>query len=311
MRYLVTGAAGFIGSHLAEALLAGGHDVVGVDCFTDFYSTETKEENAAALEIVRLDLAECDIGDLLLDVDGVFHLAAQAGVRTSWGANFATYLHHNVLATQRLFAAAAAAGARVVFSSSSSVYGDAAVYPTREDAPTHPISPYGATKLACEHLAEVYGTSFGLDVVSLRYFTVYGPRQRPDMSFCRIVEALATGHPYTVYGDGLQSRDFTFVGDAVTANLLAMEHAPAGAVYNVGGGSESTLLEVLDLIEHIAGRTIDVRFTDAEAGDVRRTAADTARIRRELEWRPEVALENGLAAQWRWFAERRPLETVG
>ena len=310
MRYVVTGAAGFIGSHLAETLLRAGHDLVCVDCFTDYYPVELKEENARALEVECLDLAECELEPLLAGVDGIFHLAAQAGVRASWGDGFDDYLHHNLRATQRLFGEAAERGLRVVFSSSSSIYGNAAAFPTHEDTRPNPISPYGVTKLACEQLARAYEANFGLDVVSLRYFTVYGPRQRPDMSFTRIVAALAAGDVYEVYGDGLQSRDFTFVGDAVTANIRAMESAPAGAVYNVGGGSEVTLLDAIAVVERIAGAKLDVRFTPPAAGDARRTAADSSRIRSELAWRPAVSLETGLAAQWAWYLEsRRPVAT--
>jgi UDP-glucuronate 4-epimerase len=305
MRYLVTGAAGFVGSHLAETLLQAGHDVVCVDCFTDYYPVELKEENARALEIERLDLAECELEPLLSGVDGIFHLAAQAGVRASWGDEFDDYLHHNLRATQRLFGAAAAHELRVVFSSSSSIYGNAAAFPTHEDTKPNPISPYGVTKLACEQLARAYQANFGLDVVSLRYFTVFGPRQRPDMSFTRIVAALAAGDVYEVYGDGLQSRDFTFVADAVSANIRAMESAPAGAVYNVGGGSEVTLLDAISIVERIAGAELDVRFTPPAAGDARRTAADTSRIRSEIGWRPTVSLESGLAAQWAWYLQSR------
>jgi UDP-glucuronate 4-epimerase len=304
MRYVVTGAAGFIGSHLAEALLAEGHEVIGIDCFTDYYSTALKEENSGGLDIVRADLAECPLDDLLTGADGIFHLAAQAGVRTSWGEDFALYLRHNLLATQRLFTAAAKRRIRVVFSSSSSIYGDALTYPTREDAPPRPISPYGVTKLACEQLARTYESNHELDVVSLRYFTVYGPRQRPDMGFTRMASALAADDVFPIYGDGLQSRDFTFVGDAVVANIVSMKSAPAGGVYNVGGGSEATLLDSIRIFEDIARKKLDVRFAPPAAGDARRTAADTTRIREELSWLPQVSLEEGLAAQWSWFRER-------
>src|SRR5437867_6942675 len=235
MKYVVTGAAGFIGSQLAEKLLEGGHEVGSIDCFTDYYDPALKEENAAGLDVLRLDLAEDNLD--LDGVDGVFHLAGQPGVR-SFGDVFEEYVRRNLLASRRVFEAAAAAGTRVVFASSSSIYGDAERYPTPEETEPRPISPYGITKLGCEHLAHAYATGFGLDAVVLRYFTVYGPRQRPDMFFRRVCEALLGGGPFELYGSGEQSRSFTEVGDAVEATVAAMERAPAGAVYNVGGGEE-------------------------------------------------------------------------
>jgi nucleoside-diphosphate-sugar epimerase len=300
-RYLVTGAAGFIGSHLAEALLEAGHDVVGVDCFTDYYDPAVKAENAAALDVQRLDLAEDRLD--LAGCDGVFHLAGQPGVR-SFGDVFPLYVRHNVLASQRVFEAAAAARVRVVFASSSSVYGEAERYPTPEDTPPRPLSPYGITKLTGEHLARAYGRSFDLDAVVLRYFNAYGPRQRPDMAFTRVVAALADGAPFTLYGDGEQSRGFTYVGDVVAATVAAMERAPSGSLYNVGGGQEATVNEAIALLETVAGRTLDVRREPAVPGDQRRTKADTARIRRDLGWEPRVRLEEGLAAMWDWASGR-------
>jgi UDP-glucuronate 4-epimerase len=303
VRYLVTGVAGFIGSHLAEALQEAGHDVVGIDCFTDYYDPGLKEENARGLDLLRLDLADDDLRGPLDGVDGVFHLAGQPGVRASF-RDFAAYLSRNVLATQRVFEAAAAAGIRVVFASSSSVYGDAERYPTPEDVVPAPISPYGITKLACENLERAYVKSVGLDAVTLRYFTVYGPRQRPDMAFTRIVTALAEGRPFELYGDGSVSRGFTYVADAVRATAIAMEHAPAGAVYNVGGGTEASVREAIALCERIAGRPLEVRVLPVAAGDPRRTAADTTRIRADLGWEPRVGLEEGLQAQWGWASKR-------
>jgi UDP-glucuronate 4-epimerase len=301
MRYLVTGAAGFIGSHLAEALAARGHEAVGVDCLTPYYDPALKEENAAGLELLRLDLAEDTLD--LRGFDGVFHLAGQPGVR-SFGDVFPLYVRHNVLATQQVFEAAAAAGLRVVFASSSSVYGDAARYPTPEDAAPRPLSPYGITKLACEHLAHAYDRGFGLDVVTLRYFTVYGPRQRPDMFFRRVVDALATGGTFELYGSGEQSRSFTYVADAVDATIAAMESAPPHALYNVGGGEEASMLDAIALLERIAHRTLHVRRAKPATGDVRRTKADVSRIARELAWAPRTPLAEGLRAQWEWASAR-------
>jgi UDP-glucuronate 4-epimerase len=301
MKYVVTGAAGFIGSHLAEALRAAAHDVLGVDCLTDYYDVAEKQENARGIELLQLDLAE---DELPLDgVDGVFHLAAQPGVR-SFGDAFPLYVRRNVLATERVFAAAAAAGVRVVFASSSSIYGEAEAYPTPEDTVPAPISPYGITKLACEHLARAFAAGFELDTVVLRYFTVYGPRQRPDMFFRRVVDALAEGGTFELYGSGEQSRSFTYVADAVEATIAAMERAQAGTVYNVGGGEEATVLEAIDLLERISGRPLDLRLTDPAAGDVRRTKADVERIAREIGWGPTTSLEDGLRAQWSWAAGR-------
>jgi nucleoside-diphosphate-sugar epimerase len=301
MRYVVTGAAGFIGSHLSEALEEAGHEAVGLDAFTDYYDPALKEENARGLDVRRVELAEDDLD--FRGFDGVFHLAGQPGVRASF-TDFASYLSRNLLATQRVFEAAATADVRVVFASSSSVYGDAERFPTPEDVPAHPISPYGITKLACENLASAYAKSVGLDAVLLRYFTVYGPRQRPDMAFTRIVTALAEGSPFDLYGDGSVSRSFTFVADAVAATVAAMEGAPAGAVYNVGGGGETSMLDAIALCEGIAGRRLDVRTAPDASGDVRRTAADTTRIRRDLGWAPAVDVEQGLRAQWEWAAAR-------
>jgi UDP-glucuronate 4-epimerase len=301
MRYVVTGAAGFVGSHLAEALVAAGHDVVGIDCFTDYYDPAEKEENARGLDVRRLDLAETELE--LDGVDGVFHLAAQAGVR-SFGDVFPLYVRRNLVATQRVFETAAAAGVRVVFASSSSVYGEAEAYPTREDAVPRPISPYGITKLGCEHLARAYGVGFGLDAVALRYFTVYGPRQRPDMFFRRVCDALVTGGSFEIYGTGEQSRSFTEVGDAVAATVAAMERAPAGSVYNVGGGDEASMLEAIALLERISRRTLALRRVDAARGDVSRTKADVTRIREALGWEPATSLEDGLIRMWSWASGR-------
>ena len=303
MRYLVTGAAGFIGSHLAEVLAGGGHEVVGIDCFTDYYDPAIKERNARGLDVRRLDLAEDELD--FRGFDGVFHLAGQPGVR-SFGDVFPLYVRRNVLASQRVFEAAADAGVRVVFASSSSIYGEAERYPTSEDVPPRPVSPYGITKLTCEHLARAYARSFELDVVVLRYFNAYGPRQRPDMAFPRVFEALSEGHPFTLFGDGEQSRSFTYVGDIVEASVLAMQQAESGMVFNVGGGEEATMNEAIALLEQIAGRPLEVRREPAVPGDQRRTKADTSRIEAELGWRPRTRLEEGLAAQWRWAAVSSP-----
>jgi nucleoside-diphosphate-sugar epimerase len=301
MKYVVTGAAGFIGSQLAEKLVDRGHEVVAIDCFTDYYDPALKEENSAGLDVVRLDLAEEDLD--LDGVDGVFHLAGQPGVR-SFGDVFEEYVRRNLLASRRVFEAAASADVRVVFASSSSIYGDAERYPTPEETEPRPISPYGITKLGCEQLAHAYAQGFGLDAVVLRYFTFYGPRQRPDMALARIVDALARGSSFELYGDGLQSRSFTYVADGVEATMAAMERAPAGSVYNVGGGEEATMREAIATLERVSGRTLDLVETPSAAGDVRRTSADATRIERDLGWRATTSLEDGLRAQWEWASVR-------
>jgi UDP-glucuronate 4-epimerase len=294
-RYVVTGAAGFIGSHLTEALLAHGDDVRAVDSFTEYYDPALKEENARAFTVERLDLAD---DDLELDgVDGVFHLAAQPGVRPSF-ENLDAYLRQNVLATQRVLEAAELAGVRVVLASSSSVYGEAEDYPTGEDAAPRPISPYGITKLAAEHLARAYP----VEAVVLRYFTVYGPRQRPDMAFARLIEALLGDREFELYGDA--SRSFTFAADVVEATVAAMERAAAGAVYNVGGGEEASMRDVIATLERIAGREVRVRPHARARGDAQRTSADVSRIRHELGWSPQTTLEEGIEAQWSWALDK-------
>ena len=310
-RVVVTGAAGFIGSHLAEALLDQGFEVTGIDAFTASYSELDKRANAAVLmarpgfELVEGDLSTMELDSLLSGVDVVFHQAAQAGVRSSWGLDFDLYVRDNVIATQRLLEACVrCAVRRLVAASSSSVYGDAPVHPTTEESITRPVSPYGVTKLASEHLCLAYaqlGMS-ALTVATLRYFTVYGPRQRPDMAFRRFLEAAYAGQPVTVYGDGEQTRDFTFVDDAVRANLLAMTAPFRAEPVNVGGGRRVTLNEVLDLIGRISGRPLRIVRAPSQPGDARHTGADGARAEALLGYRPEVDLETGLVREAAWVA---------
>jgi nucleoside-diphosphate-sugar epimerase len=300
MRYVVTGAAGFIGSHLAEALKTAGHEVQGIDCFTDYYDSALKEENARGLDVRRFDLAEDPLD--FAGFDGVFHLAGQPGVR-SFGDVFPLYVRRNELASQRVFEAAARDGVKVVFASSSSIYGAAERYPTPEDTRPRPNSPYGITKLACEHLADAYAREFGLDCVVVRYFNAFGPRQRPDMAFTRIVSALAEGGHFELFGDGEQSRGWTYVSDIVGGTVLAMEGGTG--TYNVGGALEASMNETIAMLESIAGRTLDVRRRQPSVpGDQRRTRADTTRIRGELGWQPRVSLEEGLTRQWDWASAR-------
>ena len=302
-RYLVTGCAGFIGSTLTDALLAEGSEIVGVDAFTDYYDRSAKEAALApAREHSSFSLIEHDLSggvpeDALEGIEGIFHLAARPGVRASWGAGFEAYVSDNILASHAVADAAGDRGIRLVFASSSSIYGDALAYPTPEDTPPSPISPYGVTKLACEHLLNAHARDSGLEHVALRYFTVYGPRQRPDMAFSRLVAALVGGSEFEIYGDGSQSRDFTFVADAAAATIAAMRNGPIGATYNVGGGSESTLRDVVALVEELAGRTLNVCYGERAAGDVKRTLADTSRIRSEIGWEPHTDLRSGLGSQ--------------
>jgi UDP-glucose 4-epimerase len=308
VKAVVTGAAGFIGSHLTESLLADGHDVVGIDAFTDYYARSAKERNLEgprghrAFRLVEGRLQDLELRPLLEGASQVFHLAAQAGVRASWGREFAHYTDHNVLATQRLLEAArAASGLRVVYASSSSVYGDAPSLPLREDARCEPVSPYGVTKLAAENLSVLYERNFGLAVASLRYFTVYGPRQRPDMAFHRFLKAARDGEPIHVYGDGTQTRDFTFVSDIVAATRAAANSGRPGAVYNVGGGERVVLNDVLKLIEDVTARRLTVIRDDVQKGDMRDTFADTTAARRDLGFRSTVSLAEGLGREWQWI----------
>jgi len=308
-RALVTGCAGFIGSHLTESLLADGYEVLGVDCFNDNYRRADKHANLAAaleheaFELITGDLVTLDVEPLVASVDVVFHLAGEPGVRSSWGRRFDRYTHHNVAATQRLLEAVT--DQRFVYSSSSSVYGDALELPTREDVTPRPLSPYGVTKLAAEHLCVLYGEEQGRDTVSLRYFSVYGPRQRPDMAFRRFCEAIVAGSPIELFGDGTQSRDFTYVADIVAATRAAGELSTRpGAVYNIGGGDAVSLNRALELLAQLAGRPLDVRRRAAQTGDPHDTGADTTRARAELGFAPATDLESGLTAELAWVRER-------
>ena len=300
---LVTGCAGFLGSHLSEALLSRGVGVLGVDCFSDYYPRRFKQSNVAGLrapgfELVEADLATAPLDPLLDGIDVVFHLAAQPGVRGSFGEGFGTYLRHNVQATQRLLEAASRRDlSAFVYASSSSVYGNQPVYPARENAPVDPVSPYGATKVITEQLATAFWRSAGVPAVGLRYFTVYGPRQRPDMAFSRFISRALTGRPLVVRGDGRQVREFTYIADVVRATLAAAGLGEQGTVYNVGGGQPVALLDVIALLEELVDRPITVVHTDAAPGDPRRTEADVERARRDLGYRPATPLSDGLAAQ--------------
>ena len=307
MKCLVTGVAGFIGSHLAERLLSDGHTVVGVDRFSDYYDPALKRSNTEELlensgfELAVRDLAIDQISDLLDGVNVVFHLAAQAGVRASWGESFDRYVDDNIRATQRLLEAVKDRRIdKFLYASTSSVYGNAKKIPTPEDVRPCPVSPYGVTKLAAEHLCNLYQRNYGIPIVAVRYFTVYGPRQRPDMAFRRFIDALLGGWEIDVYGDGGQTRDFTYVSDAVDATLLAAFSPEATGVFNVGGGSQIALRDTISVLEELIGKEAILNFTDPVAGDSRDTSADTSRAAAELKYRPSVDLASGLANQVAW-----------
>jgi UDP-glucose 4-epimerase len=310
VKVVVTGAAGFIGSTLVESLLADGHEVVGIDAFVDYYPRAVKEKNLSAarahrgFRLVEGRLQDLDLAPVLEGAAQVFHLGAQAGVRASWGKDFSVYTDHNVLATQRLLEAALPAKTGpIVYASSSSVYGDSPDLPLRESAACHPVSPYGVTKLAAEHLCRLYAKNHGLHTVSLRYFTVYGPRQRPDMAFHKFLKAARDGRPISVYGDGEQTRDFTFVVDIVAATRAAASQGRPGFVYNVGGGERLTLNRVLETIEGVTGRRLEILREPVQKGDMRDTFADTTAARQDLGFRSTVALPEGLAREWAWIRE--------
>ena len=310
-RVLVTGCAGFLGSHLSECLVTGGEEVLGVDCFTDYYPREQKDANLERLRDRRrfsmreLDLGSDPLDDLVEGIETVFHLAAQPGVRGSFGMGFGRYVHDNILATQRLLEASAGARVRTfVYASSSSVYGDSASYPTAEEAERAPISPYGLTKLATEELAAVYRRVEGMRTMGLRYFTAYGPRQRPDMAFAKFLRAALARVPVRVLGDGSQVRDFTYVDDVVEATIAAARRGAPGAVYNVGGGTQVRLLDALRKLEELLGTPIEVEHLPDARGDVRRTCSDPRRAARDLGFTPGVCLTEGLARQVEWTLDR-------
>ena len=309
MKALVTGAAGFIGSHLTGALLDRGAEVTGLDCFTDYYARSIKDSNLAVnhgrpgFRFVDARLQDVAGGTLLDGITHVFHLAAQAGVRKSWGRDFRTYTENNIEATQLLLESCVGRPIeRVVYASSSSLYGDNVTIPMHENALPQPVSPYGVTKLAAEQLCYLYWVNYRVPATSVRYFTVYGPRQRPDMAFHRFIKAAINGEAITLYGDGEQTRDFTFVSDAVAATISAGERGVPGRAYNIGGGSRVSINQVLQMIERIVGRPLNVRREPAQKGDMRDTYADTTLARADLGFAPRVTLEDGLEAEYRWLS---------
>jgi UDP-glucose 4-epimerase len=309
MKCLVTGCAGFVGSHLSDRLLAAGHEVTGIDSFTPFYEPDAKRRNLASalanprFELAQVDLVENDLAPLLVDVDVVYHIAGQPGVRGCWGDHFAPYARNNIIATERLLHHCVGRSLkRFVFAGSSSIYGDAPDLPWSESTCPVPRSPYAITKLAAEHLCQSYRQEFAVPTAIVRYFTVYGPRQRPDMAFNRFFRAILDGEPITLYGDGKQTRDFTYVDDIVAGTIAAAE-APAaeGGVFNLGGGSRIAMNDLFTLLEEVVGKPIAIERFDRFAGEARHTWADTTRAGEVLKWRPKVSLPQGLANEFAWM----------
>lgn len=306
---IVTGAAGFIGSHLVEALLDRGEHVIGIDEFNNYYDPALKWKNVAdfirhpAFKLIEGDIQFLDWQALLADAEVVYHQAAQAGVRASWGKSFRFYTERNISATQIMLEAAKDAKhlKRFVYASTSSVYGNAETLPTCETISPQPVSPYGITKLAAERLCGLYHHNFSVPYCALRYFTVYGPRQRPDMGFHKFFKAALENQPIAIYGDGQQTRDFTFVSDAIAANLAAVATPEAvGEIFNIGGGSRVVLTEVIDTMEKIVGHPIRREHIETAMGDARHTAADVSKAQKVLGYQPQIPLAEGLAREWEW-----------
>jgi UDP-glucose 4-epimerase len=308
MKSVITGVAGFIGSHLAEKLLVLGHEVVGIDKFLDNYPRSFKESNLGSLgghqrcKLIERDIMELDLHELLNGADYLYHLAGQPGVRASWGTEFARYTENNIMATQRLLEAAKGKSLRkFVYASTSSVYGDTRDLPMRENGLTQPVSPYGVSKLAAEHLCYLYGKAYAVPTVALRFFTVYGPRQRPDMFFHIFMRGLLRNEETPLYDDGEQTRDFTFCSDIVDGVVSAANYPGLGEVFNLGGGSETSLLDAIALAERITGRKAKLKRLDRQRGDVRHTSASLEAARLKLAYAPRISLEEGLARQWQWI----------
>ena len=318
MRALVTGCAGFIGSHLTESLLADGIEVLGIDCFNDNYGRTEKLRNLDlaqswnAFEFVPIDLARGALDDVVEDCDTIFHLAAEPGVRPSWGSRFELYVRNNVLATQHLLEAMKrSAGKRFVYASSSSVYGDAEQLPTSESVIPAPFSPYGLTKLSGEHLCGVYHANYGIDTIGLRYFSVFGPRQRPDMAFHILCASVLAGQTFEIFGDGGQTRDFTYVTDVVSATKAAgSTPGLEGQVFNIGGGSRISLNDAVALFGELAERKVRVVRQPSQRGDVRDTGADIEAAKNALAYRPNVSFADGIALEWEWFRQKEPHQPV-
>ncbi len=308
MKVLVTGVAGFIGSSLSEKLLDEGFQVIGVDSFFDYYPRKIKERNLSNslnhsnFEFIEEDILEIEWNNILNNVEGIFHQAAIAGVRASWGQKFDQYVHNNILGTQRLLEACKDKSLKkVVCASSSSVYGDTDELPIKETSPTNPVSPYGVTKLSAEHLAALYYKGYGVPTVSLRYFTVYGPRQRPDMAFHKFISAVMKGGQIEIYGNGEQTRDFTYIDDAVQANIQAFKDGVAGEVYNIGGGSRIKLIDAINIIEEIVGNKANLIYTEPQRGDARHTFSDVSKAVADFGYSPKTDVKFGLKKHYEWL----------
>ena len=304
---LITGVAGFIGSSLAQELLEKGEEIRGVDCFLNYYPRELKEKNLEKLknystfEFIEKNIIDLDFDKALSGVDGIFHEAAQAGVRSSWGSDFEIYSTNNILATQKILEAIKNKAIRLVYASSSSVYGETRKFPMQEGDIPSPVSPYGVSKLAAEHLCRLYWKNFGVHTVSLRYFTVYGPRQRPDMAFHRFLKAILNNTEIEVYGTGEQTRDFTYIDDAISANILAMEKGKPGEVYNIGGGTRISINKVLEKMQSLLGKTARINRKELQKGDVTHTFADTTKAREDFGFCPKITIDKGLINEARWI----------
>ena len=314
MRVFVTGVAGFIGSHLAERLIDSGYEVLGVDSFFDYYPRRIKENNLKGLmardgfEFLEGDIAGLDLNGIVSGVDAVFHQAALAGVRFSWGSRFGEYVNNNVLGTQLLLEASKDKSLKkFIYASSSSVYGDARDFPITEDSPQRPVSPYGVTKLAGEHLASLYHTGYGVPTISLRYFTVYGPRQRPDMAFHKFIRAVMNGEEIQIYGTGEQTRDFTYVSDAVEANLQALGAGNPGEIYNIGGGGRIHLSDAVKIIEEVTGSRANIRYADTQRGDAKHTFADISKAEADLSYSPKISIREGISKHCDWLLKNKEL----
>jgi nucleoside-diphosphate-sugar epimerase len=308
MKCLITGVAGFIGSSLADKLLELGNQVIGIDCLTDYYSPQIKKNNIEPLledkkfVFKKADILSTDLSEYLREIDIIYHLASQPGVRGSWGKNFSIYVKNNIHATQILLEACIDLPIKkFIYASSSSVYGDVSILPVKEDAPLKPISPYGVTKLAGENLAFLYYKAYGIPVVSLRYFTVFGAKQRPDMAFSRFLKAALNDEPIQIFGTGNQTRDFTYIEDAVTGTMLAVEGGRPGQIYNIGGGKRISLNEVLNIIEKVIGKKLKIERIDAQKGDVQHTFADILKAQRDFNYRPQFPLSQGIEKQYAWI----------